>query len=65
MGLRLAEGIDVDRYASLSGRPPCPDKLARLGGHGFIATSGDGRRIAATQAGRRVLNAVIAELAAG
>jgi oxygen-independent coproporphyrinogen-3 oxidase len=59
MGLRIAEGIDLARYRALSGRPP--SHLAELSEMGLINIEGD--RLMATHAGRRVLNAVIAQLA--
>jgi oxygen-independent coproporphyrinogen-3 oxidase len=61
MGLRLAEGIDPAAYAARAGRPLDLDKVAFLEGHGLIARR-DGR-IAATEAGFKVLNALIADLA--
>jgi putative oxygen-independent coproporphyrinogen III oxidase len=64
MGLRLSEGIELERYARLSGQALQPERLDRLVGGGFLARSAGGRRIAATAAGRRVLNALIGELAA-
>ncbi|KAB1074760.1 radical SAM family heme chaperone HemW [Methylobacterium planeticum] len=63
MGLRLAEGIDPDRYAALKGRPLDPARLAALLGDGLLARLPDGR-LAATPRGAPVLNAVVAELAA-
>jgi putative oxygen-independent coproporphyrinogen III oxidase len=60
MGLRIAEGIDLARYRSLSGR--APSHLAELSEMGLVSVRGD--RLVATHAGRRVLNAVIAQLAA-
>ncbi|WP_119273031.1 radical SAM family heme chaperone HemW [Taklimakanibacter deserti] len=60
MGLRIAEGIDLARYSALSGRPP--SHLAELTEMGLVSVKGD--RLVATHAGRRVLNAVIAQLAA-
>jgi oxygen-independent coproporphyrinogen-3 oxidase len=62
MGLRIAEGIDLDRYQSLSGRPLDPGKIEALSALDLVAQ--DGSRLAATARGRRLLNAVIAELAA-
>ncbi|MGE3875579.1 MAG: radical SAM family heme chaperone HemW [Parvibaculaceae bacterium] len=59
MGLRIAEGIDVARYAALSGRPP--SHLTELTEMGLVSLQGG--RLVATRAGRRVLNAVIAKLA--
>jgi oxygen-independent coproporphyrinogen-3 oxidase len=60
MGLRIEEGIDLARYRELSGRPP--SHLAELSEMGLISVEGD--RLVATRAGRRVLNAVISQLAA-
>ena len=60
MGLRVSDGIDLARYGALAGHPP--SNLADLEAMGLIAR--DDHRIAATSAGRRVLNSVIAELSA-
>jgi putative oxygen-independent coproporphyrinogen III oxidase len=62
MGLRLSEGIELDRYTKIAGQPLDLEKIDALASGGFLARSGDDR-IAATMAGRRVLNALIAELA--
>jgi oxygen-independent coproporphyrinogen-3 oxidase len=66
MGLRLAEGIDGERFALATGRAlaDCLDgeRLRRLIARGFVHR--DAGRLAATPRGRKVLNAVIAELAA-
>jgi putative oxygen-independent coproporphyrinogen III oxidase len=62
MGMRVSEGISISRHAGLIGRPFDEHKLARLGNLGLIEHNGD--RLAATPAGRRVLNALIGELAA-
>jgi putative oxygen-independent coproporphyrinogen III oxidase len=61
MGLRIAEGIDLARYRALSGHEP--SHLGELTEMGLVNLRGD--RLIATHAGRRVLNAVIAHLAAG
>jgi oxygen-independent coproporphyrinogen-3 oxidase len=63
MGLRLAEGIDPDRYRELSGRPLDPDRIALLREEGAI-TVDSGGRLRVTQAGFPVLDAVVADLAA-
>jgi putative oxygen-independent coproporphyrinogen III oxidase len=60
MGLRVAEGISLSRHAGFAGRSFDERKLARLGELGLIEQMGD--RLAATPAGRRVLNALIGEL---
>jgi oxygen-independent coproporphyrinogen-3 oxidase len=63
MGLRLAEGIDPDRYAKLSGRPLDPGRIATLCDEGAITIDANGR-LRVTQAGFPVLDAVVADLAA-
>lgn len=62
MGLRIAEGIDRNRYEKLAGKAMDEVRLENLVGLGLIRRRGN-HRIAATAAGRQVLNAVIAELA--
>jgi oxygen-independent coproporphyrinogen-3 oxidase len=61
MGLRIAEGIDLDRYEQLAGRALDPGRIENLKSLGLLRS--DGARLKATSSGRRVLNAVIAELA--
>ena len=63
MGLRLAEGIDLQRYQTLSGRELNPDQLADLMAHGMVEQVADGR-LRATREGFFVLDAVVADLAA-
>ena len=63
MGLRLAEGIDMTRYAALAGRPLDPARIAMLRHHGLIETTVDGR-LRVTSPGFPVLDAVVADLAA-
>ncbi len=60
MGLRVSEGLDIDRFNSLSGQPLPKTKLDHLTDIGMIEQK-DGRLIA-TQDGRAVLNSVIREL---
>lgn len=62
MGLRLTEGIDPVRYATLKERPLHAGRLDALVRDGLVAQRPDGR-IAATARGAPVLNAVVAELA--
>ncbi len=62
MGLRIAEGIDRNRYEALTGKGMDEARLENLIGLGLVERQGN-QRIAATAAGRQVLNAVIAELA--
>jgi oxygen-independent coproporphyrinogen-3 oxidase len=63
MGLRLAEGIDLERYAQLAGRPLAPERIASLRQYGFIETTSAGA-LRVTASGRPVLDAVVADLAA-
>jgi oxygen-independent coproporphyrinogen-3 oxidase len=63
MGLRLAEGIDIVRYEALAGRSFDPARLAMLQAEKLVEPVANSR-LRATQAGRLVLNAVVAELAA-
>jgi oxygen-independent coproporphyrinogen-3 oxidase len=62
MGLRLSEGIDLTRHARLGGRSLPPEKLGFLADQGLIAV--EAGRLTATAQGRRVLNALVAELCA-
>ena len=63
MGLRLAEGIDLDRYFHLAGRELDPARLADLLANGMVERAA-GDRLRATRAGFFVLDAVVADLAA-
>jgi oxygen-independent coproporphyrinogen-3 oxidase len=63
MGLRLAEGIDPQRYRELAGRPLDPNRIAVLREEGAIVVDASGR-LRVTQAGFPVLDAVVADLAA-
>jgi len=64
MGLRLAEGIPLERFTAESGLPfdqaLDPQKLARLVEGGFLSL--EGGRLRATTEGRARLNAVLGEL---
>ena len=66
MGLRLAEGIDADRFAAETGEPLMsaldPPRLKALIEGGFVEM--DDRGLRATAAGRQRLNAVLAQLLA-
>src|SRR5262249_52317588 len=64
MGLRLAEGIDPARYARLAGRPLDPRRIALLREQGAVETTASGM-LRLTLAGFPVLDAVVADLAAG
>jgi oxygen-independent coproporphyrinogen-3 oxidase len=63
MGLRLAEGIDTGRYATLAGRHLDPSRIAMLQEHGLVETTAEGR-LRVTLPGFPVLDAVVADLAA-
>jgi oxygen-independent coproporphyrinogen-3 oxidase len=63
MGLRLAEGIDPERYAALAGRPLDPKRVAMLRTEGAVETTPQGR-LRVTLSGFPVLDAVVADLAA-
>jgi putative oxygen-independent coproporphyrinogen III oxidase len=63
MGLRLNEGIDLERYQTLAHRSLDPGRLADLTRHGMVETLPDDR-VRATRAGAFVLDAVVADLAA-
>jgi putative oxygen-independent coproporphyrinogen III oxidase len=63
MGLRLAEGINLDRYNALSGRTLDPKRISILREEGAVETTADGR-LRVTQSGFPLLDAVVADLAA-
>ena len=63
MGLRLAEGIDPQRYARISGRPLDPARIALLEEQGAIEADANGM-LRVTRSGFPVLDAVVADLAA-
>jgi oxygen-independent coproporphyrinogen-3 oxidase len=60
MGLRLAEGVSLARFAALDGAPLSEARLAELEELGVIAREDD--RVRATPAGRAVLDAVLRRL---
>jgi oxygen-independent coproporphyrinogen-3 oxidase len=63
MGLRLKEGVDGERYATLAGRTLDTRRVRDLEDEGLIVRR-DGRRLAVTAEGFPVLDAVVADLAA-
>jgi putative oxygen-independent coproporphyrinogen III oxidase len=63
MGLRLAEGIDPQRFELISGRRLDAARIAPLAGHGFVESTPEGR-LRVTSTGFPVLDAVVADLAA-
>ncbi|MEY4985033.1 MAG: hypothetical protein RIR62_3299, partial [Pseudomonadota bacterium] len=62
MSMRLREGMNIARYERLQGHALAEDRVLRLEELGLV-TRQDGR-LAATDAGRAVLNGVLRELAA-
>ena len=62
MGLRLSEGVSLNRFERLAGQPIEATRLSGLIGQGLIARDGD--VIAATADGRLVLNGVLGRLLA-
>lgn len=60
MGLRLREGIDLDRYAMLAQQPLDPAAVVHLSELGMVRTQD--RRLIVTDQGFKVLNSVIGEL---
>jgi putative oxygen-independent coproporphyrinogen III oxidase len=62
MGLRIDEGIDLTRYEHLAGQSMDQTKITAMADLGLVEMKSNSR-LAATKAGRRVLNALIAELA--
>ena len=64
MGLRLAEGIDPQRYAAIAGHGRSIRRASRsCDEEGAVETTPDGR-LRVTQTGFPVLDAVVADLAA-
>ncbi|WP_375687882.1 radical SAM family heme chaperone HemW [Pseudooceanicola sp. LIPI14-2-Ac024] len=60
MGLRLSEGIDLNRFERLAGHPLPPARITGLEEIGMLKRQDN--RIIATTEGRMVLNSVLAEL---
>ncbi len=63
MGLRLAEGIDPQRYAALAGRALDAARVAALRDNGLVEMTSSGR-LRVSMPGFPVLDAVVADLAA-
>ena len=63
MGLRLAEGIDPQRFSALSGRAIDPNRVSFLREQGTVEFTAGGR-LRVTQSGFPLLDAVVADLAA-
>jgi putative oxygen-independent coproporphyrinogen III oxidase len=62
MGLRLREGVDLERLARVGGVRPAAKALSHLAGLGMVELLGSGR-LRATASGRFVLNEVVRQLA--
>lgn len=60
MSLRLAEGTDLDRLYSLTGRKINPEIIQSLADEGLLSCAGN--RLTASPSGRMVLNAILKEL---
>jgi oxygen-independent coproporphyrinogen-3 oxidase len=60
MGLRINEGINLDRFQTLAKSPLDSEKVKTLKSHGFVEI--DGQFLKTTPAGRRILNTVLSEL---
>jgi len=63
MGLRLTEGIDLERFAALAGAPLVEKQIADLAMHGLVETTPQGR-LRVTAAGFPLLDSIVADLAA-
>ena len=63
MGLRLAEGIEPERFTALSGRTLDPSRISFLRDNGAVETTASGR-LRVTPSGFPLLDAVVADLAA-
>jgi oxygen-independent coproporphyrinogen-3 oxidase len=64
MGMRLLEGLDLDRLAAIGGSRPAGERIDTLAGLDLLERLPGTPRIRATAAGRLVLNALVAELSA-
>ena len=62
MGLRLTEGIDLDRYQKMAGRPLSANRISILRDENLVEPVGNSR-LRATRSGMMVLNALVADLA--
>ena len=60
MGLRLASGVDLDRWGALSKRDLNEERLSHMEAIGMLRR--EGTRLFATRDGRMVLNTLLAEI---
>jgi putative oxygen-independent coproporphyrinogen III oxidase len=65
MGLRLDEGVRLDRLAALTGYRIASEAIAEFAQAGLLEPPAGGQVLKATSEGRLVLNGLIAELAKG
>jgi len=63
MGLRITEGVDLERLAQIGGVRPSKLKVAELVSEGGLTKKQEGKALAATAAGRFVLDTLVLELA--
>ena len=63
MALRLADGLSLERFRKLRGRPLAPDRIEELAMEGLLAVRGD--RLSATDRGRLLLNRIVEALDSG
>ncbi|HUS95190.1 MAG TPA: coproporphyrinogen III oxidase, partial [Hyphomicrobiaceae bacterium] len=63
MGLRISEGVDLDRLARIGGMRPSQAKIDELVMHGVLAQDASTGRIIATAGGRFILNEIVLQLA--
>jgi oxygen-independent coproporphyrinogen-3 oxidase len=63
MGLRLNEGLDIDRYHRLSGRKLDERRIVQLAEAGFLTRDSSSGNLRTTPSGMRVLNSLISALA--
>ncbi|MCH9806814.1 MAG: radical SAM family heme chaperone HemW [Alphaproteobacteria bacterium] len=65
MGLRLAEGLDLDRLAQVGGVRPGPESVSLLVDQGVLEVVNSGRSIRAIGAGRLLIDELVRRLSAG
>lgn len=65
MGLRLVEGLDLQRLAYLVGMVPSAASINRLADAAVLERLDDGHRIRATPQGRMILNELVLRLSQG
>ena len=64
MGLRITEGVDLDRLAAVGNVRPASEQISELEGQGLLIYDRCANTIRATAAGRFILNRLVLELAA-